>query len=629
MEDFGVFDNHTDHRGIPRASRLERTAGSMAHDRRSANGWLRLLAILAVTLSIVGGSFADDQAKAKLGAKRPEGKLPEVVRTEAHEDVDGHTRKASPARKVGSGPTLQPAQIDELIEKGLAATKTPVAQTTSDEEFVRRVYIDVLGRLPHPGQIREFVNSRARNKRALLIDDLLKQPEYADNWARYWRDVISYRSPNENDRQVNYPMFEKWLAEEFAANKPWDKIATEIITATGRVDQNGAAVFAVAEEGSPVEMAGEVSRVFLGIQIQCAQCHDHPSDPWKRQQFHEFAAFFSGVKSKRVDVEMAKMAEAEKGKAKTKKAQNQAKVFKVSAEGATHYTMPDLKNPEKKIAVSPRFFLNDAPKVSEQVKADARLTLVAQYITDPENPWFARAFINRIWYSLMGEGFYNPVDDLGPTRTPNSPEILDLVAEQWQASGYDVHWLFRTILNTQAYQRASRSTNTAEGRTPFASNVPSRLRADQIFDALTNALDRENERGAVVKGPAAKAAKAAERTGDVPGRDVVSKTFGVDPSTPNDDVLGTIPQALYLMNSALVSREVQARPNTMLGYILMTHPDNRAVLELLYLRVLGRRPTEREVRTCSNYLHSVGDRGEAFEDVLWALINSTEFVSRR
>jgi hypothetical protein len=601
----------------------------MANDRRTESGWLRLLAILVVTFSIVGASVADDQGKAKLGAKRPESKLPEVVRTEEHEDVDGHTRKASPARKVGSGPTLQPAQLDELIEKGLVATKTPVAEPTSDEEFVRRVYIDVLGKLPNPGPIRDFVNSRVRNKRALLIDGLLKQPEYAENWARYWRDVVSYRSPNENDRQVNYPMFEKWLAEQFAENKPWDKIATEIITATGRVDQNGAAVFAVAEEGSAVEMAGEVSRVFLGVQIQCAQCHDHPSDPWKRQQFHEFAAFFSGVKSKRVPVEMDMMAETEKAKAKTKKAQNKAQVFKVSAEGPTHYSMPDLKHPEKKIAVSPRFFLNDAPKVSEQVKADARLMLVAQYITDPENPWFTRAFINRIWYSLMGEGFYNPVDDLGPTRTPNSPEILDLLAEQWQLSGYDIRWLFRTILNTQAYQRASRSTNTAAGRTPFASNVPSRLRADQIFDALTHALDREHERdlasGKTAKGQMYEPGKPAP----VPGRDIVAKTFGVDPSTPNDDVIGTIPQALYLMNSPLVTKEVQARPNTMLGYILMTHPDNRAVLELLYLRVLGRRPTEREVRTCSNFLHTVGDRGEAFEDVLWALLNSTEFVSRR
>ena len=585
----------------------------MATHRGAGTAWLRIFASLTVMLSVVGVSIADDVAKTKKAARRAAAKLPEVVRSSDEEDVDGKTRKPKAPSKPRGSATLQPSQIDALILKGLAETKTDVSEPTNDEQFIRRVYLDVIGRLPEPGAIREFVASKTKNKRAIQIDTLLANPDYGQNWARYWRDVVSYRSPNENDRQVNYPLFEKWLAEQFAANKPWDKIATEIITATGRNDENGATIFAIAEEGSPVEMAGEVSRVFLGVQIQCAQCHDHPSDPWKRQQFHEFAAFFTGVKSRRVE----------------KAAKGQAPVFMVATNGPTHYTMPDLKNPEKKIPVSPRFFLGDSPQVSEQVKADQRLILVAQYVTDPENPWFARAFINRVWYSLMGEGFYNPVDDLGPTRTPNSPEILDLVAEHWIDSGYDIRWLFRTILNTEAYQRASRSTNTAAGRTPFASNVPSRLRADQIFDALTHALDLNRERNQIGVKPAK--GKAAEP--ETPRKSAItepfSRTFGFDPSMPNDDVLGTIPQALFLMNSPLVTREIQAKPNSMLGFLLMTHPDNRSVLDVLYLRALGRRPTDREVRACSVHLNAVGDRAEAFEDILWALINSTEFLCRR
>lgn len=523
----------------------------MANHRRPLSAWLRISATLAVMLSVVGVSIADDVAKTKKAVQRAEAKIPEVVRSSEDDDVNGSTRKPKPPAKPRGSATLQPAELDALILKELTATKAEVSEPTSDEQFIRRVYIDVIGRLPEPGAIREFVASRLRNKRALLIDTLLTHHDFGQNWARYWRDVVSYRSPNENDRQVNYPAFEKWLAEQFAANKPWDKIATEIITATGPTDENGAAVFAVAEEGSPVEMAGEVSRVFLGIQIQCAQCHDHPSDPWKRQQFHEFAAFFSGVKSRRV----------------AKAAKGQTPVFEVSAKGQAHYTMPDLKHPEKRVPVSPKFFLGEAPKVSEQVRADQRLVLAAQYVTDSENPWFARAFINRVWYSLMGEGFYNPVDDLGPTRTPNSPEILDLLAAQWVDSGYDIRWLFRTILNTQAYQRASRSTNTAAGRTPFASNVPSRLRADQIFDALTHALDLNRERDQVGAKPARKSGEPEKRQKPVV-TDAFARTFGFDPSTPNDDVLGTIPQALFLMNSPLVTREIQARPNSMLGFLL-------------------------------------------------------------
>ncbi len=585
----------------------------MANHRGACSAWPRAFAALIVMFSVVGVSIAADPAKAKKAARRAEAKLPEVVRTEENDDVDGATRKPRPPARPRGSATLQPAQVDALILKGLAATKTDVSEPTNDEQFIRRVYLDVIGRLPEPPAIREFVASRMRNKRAALIDDLLKHPDYGQNWARYWRDVVSYRSPNENDRQVNYPLFEKWLAEQLDANKPWDEIATEIITATGRNDENGATVFTVAEEGSPVEMAGEVSRVFLGIQIQCAQCHDHPSDPWKRQQFHEFAAFFAGAKSRRVQ----------------KQAKGQPPVFMVGASGQVHYSMPDLKNPEKKIPVSPRFFLGEAPLVSEQVRADQRLVLAARYVTDPENPWFARAFINRVWYSLMGEGFYNPVDDLGPTRTPNSPEILDLVADQWVASGYDIRWLFRTILNTEAYQRASRSTNTAAGRTPFASNVPSRLRADQVYDALTHALDLNRERDKLGAMPARKKAAAPAGPQDRKMNEPFARTFGFDPSTPNDDVLGTIPQALFLMNSPLVTKEIQARPNSMLGFLLMTHPDNRSVLEIIYLRALGRRPTDREVRACSNHLNAVGDRAEAFEDILWALINSTEFLCRR
>ena len=586
----------------------------MANDRALGRAWSRGGTILLAMAGVVAAAVADDAVGARRPGAKPDRKLPEVVRNEEHEDVDGHTAKAPTPPKATA--RLASGRIDEVIAKELAATKTPVSEPTNDEEFARRAYLDVIGRLPSPPELRAFLGSRARDKRSALIDRLLDDPAYAENWARYWRDVIAFRSPNENDRQVNYPLFEKWLADRLASNTPWDRIATEIITATGRNDENGATAFALAEEGSPVEMAGEVSRVFLGIQIQCAQCHDHPSDPWKRQQFHEFAAFFTGVKSRRAPEK------AEKGK---------SQVFMVTTNGPSHYAMPDLKNPEKKVPVSPRFFLNDAPKVSEQVKAEERLKLVARYVTEPENPWFARSFVNRVWYALMGEGFYNPVDDLGPTRTAHSPELLDLVANDWVGQGHDVRALFRTIMNTQAYQRASRSTNTAAGRIPFASNVPSRLRADQIFDALTHALDLEHERdGAPAKNPVAVAkSQANPNRPKAGGREGFLKTFGIDPSTPNDDVIGTIPQALFLMNSPLVSREGQARPNSMLGYLLTTHPDNRSVLDLLYVRALGRRPTEREVRTCSQYLNSVGDRAEAFEDILWALLNTTEFVSRR
>src|SRR5262249_23943821 len=166
-------------------------------------------------------------------------------------------------------------------------------------EFVRRIYLDVTGKLPTPEQTRAFVNTHEKDKRGKLIEHLLNSPDYAENWARYWRDVIRYHATTQNVNQVGFPDLEDWLKDQIAKNRPWDEVARGLITATGRNDENGAVAFGLAHMAQPVELAGEVSRIFLGVQIQCAQCHDHPTDSWKRQQFHEFASFFAGARQPR------------------------------------------------------------------------------------------------------------------------------------------------------------------------------------------------------------------------------------------------------------------------------------------------------------------------------------------
>jgi hypothetical protein len=472
---------------------------------------------------------------------------------------------------------------------------------------------------------------------------LLTSHAYGENWARFWRDVISYRAPEQNPARTNYPSFEAWLADDLNKNRPWDEIATAMITAEGPTSDVGASAFGISEDGQAVEMAGEVSRVFMGIQIQCAQCHDHPTDPWKRQQFHEFASFFAGLRVRQANPNA--------------KAGDGPRYFELASvgKGAPRYTMPDKADPTKQIAVDPKFFLTEgAPKVAG-LTSEQRRALAASYITGQDNPWFAKAFVNRVWGVLMGAGFFTPVDDLGPTKEGHDPEVLDALAAEWQKGGYDIKWLFRTILNTKSYQRESRSSNSAAGRTPFAANCPSTLRADQVFDALAQALDlppetfnrgrngngkgNPNAQAKAIKAAVDKkmegapeavkqlvAQMAAMRNGP---RARFNKTFGFDPSTPVDDVLGTIPQALFLMNSPQVNNALRASNNSMLGELLQSTPDNRAVLEVLYLRTLARRPNAKEVNVCGRYVEMVGNRVEAFEDILWSLLNSTEFVSRR
>jgi hypothetical protein len=192
-----------------------------------------------------------------------------------------------PARTV-TAPTLTSADLDRLIKQFLTATapKVEPATLTSDVEFVRRIYFDVIGHPPTPAQADSFVRDRSKDKRARLIDALLSTPEYARNWANYWREVISFHATNENLNRVRFDALEDWLAKRLQANTPWDTIVAGMITATGRNDENGAVALSLAHEARPVEMAGEVSRIFMGVQIQCAQCHDHKTDAWKRRQFH-------------------------------------------------------------------------------------------------------------------------------------------------------------------------------------------------------------------------------------------------------------------------------------------------------------------------------------------------------
>jgi hypothetical protein len=586
-------------------------------------------------------------------------------------DLSKYSLPKRPVRSV-TPPTMTSAELDRQVSQYLMKNSPNVepAPLTSDVEFVRRIYFDVIGKPPTSEQVQFFVRDRAKDKRSKLVEDLLGTSEYAENWAKYWRDVIKFHSTAENAARVRFDSLEDWLAGQFRANKPWDEIAVGLITAAGRNDENGAVGFSLAYDAQPVELAGEVSRVFLGVQIQCAQCHDHKTDAWKQKQFHEFAAFFAGMRPRPV----------------VQAGPGQLPVFAVVPQGPRRYTMPDKNDPTKQIPVAPRFFLSSSKSNPEPVLPEAlppveRRAMAASYVTGQDNPWFARAFVNRIWYALQGESFYEPIDDIGPERTAKASEVLEPLADQWQKGGYDIKWLFRTILNTESYQRRVRSTANAAGKTPFASNCPSRMRSDQVFDALVQALalpldasgnpivgGNQNGRGpgqmknallagasqngaagdprrardqALKKGAAQKVAQAvglgnqvgAKKAGAVPRvgglRALFERVFGVDPSIPSEDVMGSIPQALFLMNSPLVNNRTQARPGTVLGEILGSTYDNRAALDAIYLRVLSRQPTAREVEICGRYLSSVGDRREAFEDIYWSLINSTEFLTRR
>jgi hypothetical protein len=598
----------------------------------SSERWTRWCLAVAAALVLVPLAARGDEPASK--AENRPGRAREIfealqkLQASLQGDPDEARRPAAempprPARVVRT-PTLDAAQIDAMFDRLYEASQTKVSPPIDDEAFVRRVSLDVTGKLPSPEQIGTFCRSTDPDKRARLIDQLLESPDYSRNWAHYWRDVFQFHASNTNPIQSRFSVLEEWLGEQLARNAPWDEVATTLITGSGQNDTSGPANFVIAQSGQPVELAGEVSRVFLGVQIQCAQCHDHPTDSWTRQQFHEFAAFFAGLRQPRRI---------------TRPGNGQLPVFEVAVQpGRPRYTMPDLKDPQTQIPVEPRFFLADSEAtVPAGLTSAQRRELAASYVTGQDNPWFAKSFVNRIWYALIGTGFYNPVDDMGPTRSANAPEILDALASQWQQGGYDVRWLLRTILNTQAYQREVRSMGTPD-QAIFASGCPVRLRSDQLLDSLSQALDLsfENPTGGMGRGKgtggqgAVNPLAAAYRRRLINPRALFNFLFGIDPSTPNEEVLGTIPQALFLMNSPLLNRAIQGGDEkTVLGQILADTADDHDALDALYLRVLARRPNAKEVEVCDGYLAKVGNRAEAFEDILWNLVNSTEFISRR
>lgn len=633
----------------------------------------------------------------------------------------------------GNDSSAETPSATALIDAMLEGAPSPPSQgeakggsPASDAVYLRRVSLDLTGVLPTPEEVRQFSEDADPQKRQRVIDELLASEAYARNWARYWRDVMAFRATDQRAR-LALPALENWLAEQFATNVGWNKIAAELVTGIGNVQENGNTFLVLSHAGQPVELAAEISRIFLGIQIQCAQCHDHPYDQWKREQFHELAAFFARVRVQRTGSPLAQLgrpqqllerfdddkdgkltveefperfrndvrrafprADRDRDKALSRQelqvllrqggrgfavvSADQAsgplapfnrpqqllarfdadKDGKLTVEeaperlrpvlervlrradrdgdrslsleelqairqqlarrgqGGREYRMPDLNNPQAPgTQMDPVFFVNGVSPGPGKADLERRRTL-AEYLTASENPWFARAFVNRVWSALMGWGFYEPVDDLGPGRDPQYPEVLDALAEGFVANGYDVKWLIGTIARTAAYQRDAQPPATA---LESAAVCPSRLRADQLFDALEASLGGLNGNEREV---------AARRRG-AGARNQFQELFGFDPSTPAEELTDSIPQALFLMNSPLLARRISARGNTTLGQLLRNSADDTEVIRQLYLRVLAREPAAAELERCRQYLDDVQDRREGFEDILWCLLNSTEF----
>jgi Protein of unknown function (DUF1549)/Protein of unknown function (DUF1553) len=510
-------------------------------------------------------------------------------------------------QKVALAP-LREGEIDQLVARELEVGKVEPAPITIDEQFLRRVTLDLTGELPMPADVAEFVSDPDPRKRSRLIDKLLESDEYARHWTHYWREVMSARLTDRRSL-VLVRAFDLWFFDQLKRNEGWDKIVQAMITAEGsaRFDddgKSGPAFFLAAHRGNDAanERAAETSRVFLGIQIQCAQCHDHPSDQWKRVQFHELAAYFARLNQrplredgKLVGLRLISMAKGE-------------------------HEMPSKEDPKKAFQTDPRFLdgRGPGPNASDQ---DRRRAL-ANAIVEKSNYWFAAAYVNRIWGELMGQSFYQPVDDMGPKKEVVFPQVLTRLTGAFRANNYDIKQLFRDIMKSETYQRQIRLSGSSDQHLHFAAAYPTRLPSDSLWQSLVNVLG--------TLGVDARPKLGAKRPYQQGGFEFLFKEeFGFDPSLKAGEVEGSITQALLMMNNPVLHQRIQAAGTNLLARILKSYPQNDEALRILYLRTLARTPTDREVEKCRTYIAETGRRIEAFEDILWSLLNSTEFLTKR
>lgn len=508
-------------------------------------------------------------------------------------------------------PTETAKRVDQTIAKELFNDQTELAPLTNDATFARRVWLDIVGDIPTPEELTAFLLDPAKDKRQKLVVKLLANSHYGQNWARYWRDVILFRALDERANIVANPLeadLSGWLNE----NRPWSEIATRFITAHGDVREQGDTAIMMAQDGQTEEIAAEVSRIFLGVQIACAQCHDHPYDRWKREQFHELAAFFPRVAVRPVRDLTKRSFEV----VSRDRFGNAMRVPVNERRPTSEHMMPDLEDPQAPgTKMEPKFFLTSS-KIPWGTSDTQRRQQLASWFT--ENEWFATAVVNRLWAELVGEGFYTPIDDIGPDRTSVAPETVKLLSEEFRANGYDVKWLIETICQTEAYQRESRPRRELDA-TPFTANVPQRLRSDQLYNALLSALDTEEELPNVrqaIRGP----------RGTPRGR--FAEVFGYDPSVPREEAVSSIPQVLALMNSGQVNRTIRGNRYNALAGLIQSIPDDTDLATELFLRCLSREPTKAELAEFEKYRKESKNRREAFEDLAWSLVNTAEFQHR-
>ncbi|MBS0203925.1 MAG: DUF1549 domain-containing protein [Planctomycetes bacterium] len=489
--------------------------------------------------------------------------------------------------------------IDDLVLEKLAALNLPPSPQSDDSEFLRRVYLDTIGLLPTVDEARSFLADTDPEKRSQLIEQLLSRPEFVDYWAYQWSDVLLLTGNRLRPPAVK--AYYQWIRERVAENVPWDQFARGVILAKGSTIENGAANFYALHQ-DPQDMVETTSMAFLGMSIQCAHCHDHPNEKWTNDDYYGMVSLFARVRGKGWGGDF-------------RNGDGNRTIF-IDDQGEVLQPRTGRAQPPKPL---------DGNAISFEAPGDRR-EFLARWLTSPDNPYFSKAIVNRIWANYLGKGLVEGVDDIRLTNPASNEKLFSRLAQELVQHQYDLKWLMRTILHSETYQRTHRILKeNAEDQRFYAHSYPRRLKAEVLLDAISQ----------VTSVPTAfKDQPAGTRAMQLPDSSIGSyflDTFGrperLLTCTCERSDEPSMTQVLHLTNGKTIQEKIEAKEGRVSRFVESNAPVAE-IIDTVYLAALSRHPNPVEIDHLTPILKGPdpSEKRQVIEDLFWSVLTSREFL---
>ena len=543
------------------------------------------------------------------------------------EGVSAQTAKSG-VKAVGASDygLSQVAEINRNIRQVWVDNSMSPSPPATDGEWCRRVYLDILGRVPSVTELREFVGSKEPDRKFKLVNKLLYDENYLEdytrNWTTIWTNILIGRTGGTEDRSlISREGMQKYLRDTFAQNKPYDRMVTEIVTATGTTSPggkgfNGATNFYVMKlDENAGQATAMTAKIFLGLQVQCTQCHNHPFNDWKQQKFWEFNAFFRQTRALRTfvpgtrDVQSAELINQDFGGEGGGGGAEEAIIFYELRNGLMASAFPVFVDGKE---ASRSGYVSDSVRRVEL----AKMIVASDYMD--------KTIANRMWQHFLGYGFTKPIDDMGPHNTPTHPELLDYLGKEVRKNSFDLKELIKWITLSEVYSLSSKITASNKADDPLMGETPKfthfylrNMRAEELYESLIVATEAQKTQGDYVEQEKLKSAWLNQ----------FNQTFGTDEGDEQTTFNGTIPQALMMMNGDLVKKATSIDQGSYLQKVAGSNLRPGEKIDVLFQAALSRSPTNAEVEIANKlWAARGGNAAAALQDIFWAALNSNEFI---